>query len=64
MHAAVAPSCFWPPLLLPPHLVPGMPELRATTDRATPLNLAQHSYFNLGGHASGSILGHGLTLHG
>ncbi|GIL50020.1 hypothetical protein Vafri_6358 [Volvox africanus] len=36
----------------------------ATTDEATPVNIAQHSYFNLGGHSSGSILGHKLRLHG
>lgn len=29
------------------------------------LNLAmQHSYFNLAGHASGTVLSHQLTLHG
>lgn len=39
-------------------------EMHATTDAATPINLAQHSYFNLAGHASGTILGHQLTLHG
>lgn len=33
----------------------------ATTDRATPLNLTQHSYFNLAG--TGDILAHVLTLH-
>ena len=37
-------------------------DYRASTDRATPLNLTQHSYFNLGGHASGDVLGHELTL--
>ncbi len=30
----------------------------ATTDKATVCNIAHHSYFNLGGHASGDILGH------
>lgn len=27
-----------------------------------PVNLAQHSYFNLGGHTSGTILDHTVTL--
>ena len=35
-------------------------EFAATTDRATPLSLAQHTYWNLGGHASGDVLGHVL----
>ncbi|PSC74817.1 Galactose mutarotase [Micractinium conductrix] len=39
-------------------------EMRGTTDAATPINLAQHSYFNLGGHASGTVLDHELTIHG
>jgi aldose 1-epimerase len=33
-------------------------DYRATTDKPTVCNLAHHSYFNLGGHSSGDVLGH------
>lgn len=36
--------------------------IRANADERTPVNIAQHSYFNLGGHAAGTILDHVLTL--
>ena len=38
-----------------------MIEYRATTDKATPINLTQHNYYNLRGE--GDILGHVLTIN-
>ena len=38
-------------------------DVEATTDETTIVNLAQHSYFNLAGHDSGSMLGHELRLN-
>ncbi len=37
-------------------------EYTAVTDAPTPVNLTNHSYFNLRGHNAGDILGHELTL--
>ena len=34
----------------------------ATSDAPTVVNITNHSYFNLNGHASGSAMGHRLTL--
>jgi aldose 1-epimerase len=37
-------------------------EYTATTDKPTPINLSNHSYFNLAGRTTESILGHQLML--
>jgi galactose mutarotase-like enzyme len=37
-------------------------DYEATTDRATPINLSQHTYFNLSAGKATDILGHVLTL--
>ncbi len=38
-------------------------EIRAETDRPTPVNIVHHGYWNLAGHDAGAALDHQVTIH-
>src|SRR5690606_4024181 len=39
-------------------------DYEAVTTRPTPVNLSNHTYFNLRGEGTGDVLGHRLVIHG